>query len=354
MSVAKEFQNERADEDAIEIRLSDVGRFLKNSRLTVGLWAGLFLLLGLLYAALRSANYGATVRVMPELKASAGAGGLNDLKSLAGLAGLSAESLNNPEAIRPDLYPDIVGSIPFTLHLLGQPVVPLGQTRPRRLQDYLLEQARQSLRGRVLGVDDPDEPINAILGSGTLQLSGVQEGLSKQLNQRVTAVIDKKSGIITLTVLMPDPAVAAQVARHTLLHLTNYVTNYRTSKARQQVRFLEGLVDKAHRRYQGAEYALSRYRDLNRSLYLNTAKIEEQRLQADYLLAQSVYNELSRQLEQARIKVQEEVPVFEVLEPAHLPLRKSGIAGAVLAIGFALLGAFLGMVVSVVRRLMHR
>lgn len=352
MTVPKQRRNDLADEEPIHIRLSDVGRFLKNSRLAVLGWALLFLGLGAVYVFFKQDKYTATVRVMPELKGASGAGGLSDLKALAGFAGVGLDNAMAPEAIRPDLYPDIVQSIPFTLHLLSQPVVMVGETKPYSLQQYLAEQAQKSLMGRLRGGQSVEKVVPP--GAPTLRLTRLQEGLSKELNQRVTAVIDKKSGIITITSVMPDPMVAALVAQQTLTHLTEYVTNYRTSKARQQVRFLTQQVNNARRRYQAAEYGLSRYRDLNRSLFLNTAKIEEQRLQADFLLAQTVYNDLSKQLEQARIKVQEEAPVFEVLEPAHLPLRKSGLSGTIILAGFTIFGAVFGLGVFAVRRVLTR
>ncbi|MBC7571847.1 MAG: lipopolysaccharide biosynthesis protein, partial [Spirosoma sp.] len=148
----------------------------------------------------------------------------------------------------------------------------------------------------------------------------------------------------------PDPVVAATVARLSLEYLTDYITNYRTEKARQQVTFLAGQVSESNSKYQASEYALSNYRDKNRNLFLNTAKIEEQRLQADYLLNQSVYNELSKQFAQAKIKVQEETPVFKVLEPATVPLRKSGPKRTIIVLGFAVLGGILGLVYALFRR----
>lgn len=153
---------------------------------------------------------------------------------------------------------------------------------------------------------------------------------------------------------MPDPNVAAAVARQTLDYLTNYVTSYRTGKARQQVQFLEQQVSSARRRYQATEYAVSSYRDRNRNLFLNTARIDEQRLQADFLLAQTVYNDLAKQLEQARIKVQEEAPVFQVLEPPRVPLRKSGPNRLAISVGFAIFGAIVGLAVFFIRWLIHR
>ena len=149
---------------------------------------------------------------------------------------------------------------------------------------------------------------------------------------------------------MPDRVVAATVARLSLEYLTNYITSYRTEKSRNQVNFLERQVANAKSRYQTAEYALSSYRDKNRSLFLNTAKIEEQRLQADFLLTQNLFSELSKQLEQAKIKLSDEAPVFKILEPAQVPLKKSAPKRSLILIGFTIAGAFLGIVWYGIRR----
>ena len=353
MSVTEDKRKATAAEDEIEIRLSDIAQFLKDSRWTVLRWTAAFLVVGLVYALSKPNEYTTAIRVMPELKGAAGAGGLGDLRSLAGLAGVNLDNANQPEAIRPDLYPDIVQSVPFTLYLLRQPVQTAEQKTLHPLQDFLAEQGQNTLLGRLAGSQPAESsaPNAGQPAAGTFQLTKLQEGLSRQLNQRVNAAIDKKSGIMTISATMSDPTVAALVARYTLDHLTKYVTDYRTGKARQQVDFLSRQVNSARRRYQTAEYAVSAYRDRNRATYLNTAKIEEQRLQADFLLAQSVYNDLSKQLELARIKVQEESPVFQVLEPPRVPLTKSGPRRTVLTVGFAIFGAMLGLIVFFVRRL---
>lgn len=352
MSVTEEKLGTHA-EDEIEIRLSDVVKFLKSSRRVIVICTLLFLVLGILYAFSKQNQYTATIRVMPELKGASASGGLGDLKSLAGLAGVNLDNAGSPDAIRPDLYPDIVQSIPFTLFLLSRPVVEINKGKPYPLQQFMLDQSKNSLVSKLFSSQEEEAAlVIAPKDNATLRLTPTQEGLSKQLNQRIKAEIDKKSGIITITSLMPDPAVAATVAQQTLNYLANYVTNYRTSKARNQVQFLDKQISQAKQRYQTAELNLSSYRDRNRSLFLNTAKIEEQRLQAEYLLTQSVYNDLSKQLEQARIKVQEEAPVFQVLEPARVPLRKSGPNRLAIIIGFTLVGAILSLIVQFVRRLL--
>jgi uncharacterized protein involved in exopolysaccharide biosynthesis len=348
--------------DEIEIRLSDIILFLKSSRRTVLRWTLVALVIGVAYVASQPNQYTSYVTVMPELQAK-GSSGLGNLGALAGLAGISLEAgAGGPDAIRPDLYPNMLQSVPFGLYMLKQPVRVDG--RSYTIESYLNWAEQQGFVNRVSkslfgGSSSNDTELaksakeSVTNPSQPLVLSMSQEALIYKMTKRVQADIDKKTGVITITAKMPDPVVAATAARLSLDYLTNYVTNYRTGKSRQQVAFLDKQVTGARRRYEAAEYNLSAYRDRNRSVFLNTAKIEEQRLQADYLLAQTVYNDLSKQLEQARIKVQEEAPVFQVLEPARVPVNKSEPKRTITVLGFILFGAIIGLVVFFIQWLIR-
>jgi uncharacterized protein involved in exopolysaccharide biosynthesis len=362
MSVTEE-KLEEYKGDEIEIRLSDILRFLKDSRQTVIRWTLIAFVIGVLYVSFQPNQYTSYVKVMPELQ-TRGSSSLGNLGALAGLAGISLDAgASGLDAIRPDLYPSMLQSSPFGLYMLKQPVRVDNQTYT--VESYLKLAGQNSLSNRVSSAlfgwlsSDDESPTKSVKEptrnpSQPLVLSQTQEGLVQDMIRRVQAEIDKKTGVITITVKMPDPVVAATVARLSLDYLTNYVTNYRTGKSRQQVTFLDKQVANARRRYEAAEYMLSAYRDRNRSVFLNTAKIEEQRLQADYLLAQTVYNDLSKQLEQARIKVQEEAPVFQLLEPARVPVNKSEPKRTITALGFAIFGAIIGLVIFFVRWLIRR
>lgn len=356
MSITETISKKDREEDEIEIRLGDIVQFIKDSRWVVLRWVIGSVAVGIIYVFSKQNQYTSIVKVMPELKSSGVPGGLGDLKSLAGLAGVSLNGPNaSSEAVRPDLYPDILQSVPFSLHLLNQRVTTSTNAGLQSLQDYLTNDNQNAIASFLSGffAEDTDisiKPTSATTAP-TLRLTRQQEALSKEIHGRVNADMDKKSGIITITSEMPDPVVAATVARQSLDYLTNYVTNYRTSKSRQQAQFLAKQVDASRRRYESAELRLSIYRDRNRSLFTNTAKIEEQRLQADYLLAQTVYNDLEKQLEQAKIKVEEESPVFQILEPAKVPLKKSGPKRLLIIIGFSIVGAFIGLILSFIKKL---
>ena len=349
----------QSDPDEIEIRLNDIVRFFKENRLRILIGALIGLLIGGLYAFSKPNMYTAQVTVMPESQ-SKGGGSLGNLGSLAGLAGISLDNLGGQDAIRPDLYPNVLQSVPFALDLLKQPVYSQKFKAKMTLQEFINRIGDTGFFSVITGFfsrdgksekEERSDPKNF---SQAIQVTKEQDELIRLIQGSTSAVHDKKTGIITITATAPDPVVAATVARLSLEYLTNYITTYRTEKARKQVAFLIQQVQEAKGKYQALEYSLSAYRDRNRSLFLSTAKIEEQRLQADYLLAQSVYNELSKQMEQAKIKVQEETPVFKALEPPTVPLRKSGPKRTLIMLGFAIAGAFLSTTLAIGRLVSRR
>ena len=353
MSITEAINRKNSEEeDEIEIRLSDIILFLKKNRRRI-IWGFVIgLCIGALYAFSKPNMYTTEVTVLPESQ-SKGAG-LGSLGSLAGLAGINVDNINSQDAIRPDLYPNVLHSVPFALYLLKQPVYSTKLRAKMTLEEFInrffangfFDWLNSFFPASGSDEEKPD-PKNF---SKAIQVTKKQSELIKLIQTSATAEHDKKTGIITIIAIEPDPAVAATVARLSLDYLTNYVTNYRTEKARNQVIFLSQRVNEAKSNYQSSEYALSSYRDRNRNLYLNTAKIDEQRLQADYLLAQAVYNELTKQLEQAKIKVQEETPVFKTLEPPTVPLKKSGPKRTLIMLGFGVIGVIISLAIALFRR----
>jgi uncharacterized protein involved in exopolysaccharide biosynthesis len=345
------------DSDEIEIRLSDIVRFLRRSRKAILLGGMLGAVVGILYAFSKSNEYSSQVTVMPEVQGKGGSG-MGSLGSLAGLAGINLDNLSGAaDAIRPDLYPNVIQSVPFALDLMQQPVYSKEFKQIQTVDAYLTKHIDGTFGSKLSGLlrfgsDKKEEILDPTNSSGALQVTQQQDDRIKEIQDRVTTLYDKKSGIITLSATMPDPVVAASVAKCSLNYLTNYAIAYRTEKARQQVEFLTRQVMASKRRYQAAEVTLSSYRDRNRSLFLNTAKIEEQRIQAEFLLSQDLYNNLSKQLEMAKIKVQEETPVFKTLEPAQVPLKKSGPKRVMIMAGFLVAGILVPVIYRIAMKLL--
>ncbi len=332
----------RQDTDEIEINIKDIIQFLRENFKRIAIWAFAFSVVGAIYSLLVQNEFESKTTLMPEIAGKNSAGGLS---ALAGLAGFDLGSLTSSgEAVRPDLYPNILQSLPFALHLLKQKVYVSETSDTTSVENYFLNQDK-SLFEKWFGASKKEEAkwLDPQKKSNTVELTKVQDNLVKEVLLRVTTTFDRKTGIINIGTKMPDPVMAANVARISADYLKEYVTSYRTEKTKRQVTFLKNQVTEAKQRYQNAESALAHFKDGNRFLVLSTPKVEEARLTADFMFAQNVFNDLTRQYEQAKIKVEEETPVFKVLEPAKIPLKRSEPKRTIMVI----ISAFLGMLVGV-------
>ena len=103
-------------------------------------------------------------------------------------------------------------------------------------------------------------------------------------------------------------------------------------------RFLE-----AKQRYEQTQIEFATFRDQNKNVSTAYAQTEEERLQNGYQSAFNVYNGLAQQLEQAKIKVQEAMPVFKVLNTVQMPLKKSKPKMSLIFVAMICFGGFMGI-----------
>lgn len=259
-------------------------------------------------------------KLLPEISSGSSSKLSGGLGALAGLAGIDIGSVSSLDAVRPDLYPNIIQSTPFAIHILKQKAYVSELSKTISLEEYLKSKQISWFSGNKSSQHERLDPQNF---SKAIELDLAKDNLVKEVYNRINASFDRKTSIITISVKMPDPVLAANVANLTLEYLKNYVTNYRTEKAKLDLAFLEKQVNIARKRYQNSEVAFANFQDKNRFLILQSAKIQESRLNSEFSTAQSIYNDLNRQYEQAKIKVQEITPVFNVYEPPQIPLVKS-------------------------------
>jgi uncharacterized protein involved in exopolysaccharide biosynthesis len=256
-------------------------------------------------------KYKSSAQLLPEFNSNKFGG----LSSLASLAGLDASGSSESDAFRPDLFPNILQSSPSLLYLLNQPVeTDSGKSYPTLLSYY--------------------EQINKVkVNPGFLKLN-IADSLYKykpeelliigSIKQSISSNFDKKSGIVFVEVEMTEPKVAAIMLTNCIKFLKQYVTEYRYGKKHDQVNFVQSQLKSAKSRMVKSEYALQNYRDTNRNLFLNTAKIQNQKLEEEYSLAYAVYNDLLRESERLSIEQQDDKPLFQILEPPTIPVSKSG------------------------------
>jgi uncharacterized protein involved in exopolysaccharide biosynthesis len=331
----------KKNDSPAEIRLLDLIIFFNKYILILVIAVLVFGLAGILYSFTLTRKYTAQTILLPEYSM----GNSNSFFSIA-----AGAEKGGAEKLTPDLYPDILHGTPFGIQLLSTPVTDEKANNFPSLEAFLHRNAdKQSLFRQFLSLFSKSSESNKEVRSTSklpniLLLTRQENSLIRSATNLVSASVDKKNGIITIECEMTDPVVAAILVEASKNYLINYVEEYRTSKTSEQVKFFEKMVNSAKKRQQDAEYALQSYRDRNRNTFLNVARIEEQRLQGEYTLSQALYNDLSAKLEQSKIRVKEEKPVFKVLEPSKVPLDKSSPKRPIIAFIFAVIGGLSALI----------
>lgn len=343
-----EHQPVSADDDELQIDWMGILRQILAIRKTLYKAAGIGLILGILIALGTPKQYTVSITLSPEMGSS---------KSGNGLASMAASFLggsvgaDSPDALNATLAPDIVTSTPFLLELFDARVVSQDKKIDTTFTAYLDEQ-KSSWAGYILklpgmavgGIKSlftDEEEKTTTVQEGAIELNEKDALKLEGLRKQISAEVDKKTAITTLSITLQDPKVTATIADSVVSKLQQYITTYRTSKAKEDCQYLEKLYKERQQEYYDAQQRYARYVDANSNVVFQSTMAERERLQNDMNLAYQVYSQVAQQLQVARAKVQEEKPVFAVVEPAVVPLNPSGTSRKVIVIGFVFLAVAL-------------
>lgn len=329
------------EDDEIQIDWMDILRQIITIRRKLYKAAVIGLIIGIVIAISIPKQYTVSVTLSPEMGSS---------KSGSGLASMAASFIggsigsDSPDALNASLAPDIVASTPFLLELMNSRVVTKDRSIDTTLTAYLEEQKSPwwstilKVPGMVIGginslFNKNKENQSETAENGSIELCEKDAQKLGSLRNLVTAEVDKKTAITTLTVTLQDPKVVATVADSVVSKLQQYITAYRTTKAKEDCKYLEILYKERQQEYYEAQQRYANYVDANSNVVYQSTIAERERLQNDMNLAYQVYSQVAQQLQVARAKVQEEKPIFAVVEPAVVPLKPSGTSRKVLVLG---------------------
>ena len=121
-----------------------------------------------------------------------------------------------------------------------------------------------------------------------------------------------------------------------------YITEFKIKKATDKLSFIEGRHAELKGEFLKSQKSYAWFGIKTRNISTAIAATEEERLKSEYTIALSVYNELTKQMEQAKIQVEENIPVFSVIQPAKVPLEKTKPKKVVILIVWIFLGGILG------------
>lgn len=305
-------------------------------------WGVIGAVVGLVLAFSIPKTYKASVLLAPEAEMKMGSG----VSSIASMMGINLN--NSVDAISVEMYPDVVHSTPFIYELFDLPLefVRNDSTINTTLLDYMLNYQKSAWWSHIMSL--PFKAIGWIMSIGKedivadgelnmYNLPKKEREVVKHFANNIAVFIDKKTSKLSMSIEMQDPKVASDVMERIVVNLKKFMSDYRTSKARQDVDNLSVICEQRRQDYQKAQRAYAEYADANKNISRKSAMIELERLQQEMNLAYQVYSQVAVQMEGARIQEQQAKPVFVVIDPVVVPNRKYAPSKVKYLVGFGFL-----------------
>ncbi|WP_294614806.1 chain-length determining protein [uncultured Bacteroides sp.] len=295
---------------------------------------GIGTVIGLVIAFGTPKEYTASTLIVPEGYGRSASSGMSALADMAGVD-ISSSSIMGRDAIYPSLYPAIVNSTPFLVRLFNVKVHEQKDSTAIPLSQYLKERQKTPwwsvitsapfrLANWTMAIFREKPKVKKVKKQiDIFQLTHEEAGMAGTIASRITVGVDKKKRVITLFVTMQDPLVAATVADTVRVHLKEYITEYRTGKARRSLEYAEKFRKAAQNVYHEAQEKYTRYADVNQGLVKLASRAEQARLRNEMELALAAYNRAELQVQAAKARVKKETPVYAVIQPVQVPLAPS-------------------------------
>lgn len=317
------------DDGEAEVEIDWVGmlaKLLKYKKFII-IWTVIATIVGIAVALAQNRKYSVTVMLAPEVQSTTRTGGLSSIASMLGVGKVSLG--NSSDALNITLFPEICNSTPFLTQLFDVYIQPseindeTGEPYEKtKVYDYILgnykpKSAFAQWLEDLLKKDEKDgDKVDTINIS---HLTKPQLKAVENLQKMISAEVDEKTGVTMISVVSKDPQIAQELADTVCQHLQDYVINYRTKKAKDDLDYYTRLTDEAKEKMLQVQAEYARTVDFDRSVILQSVSSKKEQLQQEANLTQQIYAQLEQQKEAANAKYQELKPVFAVVQPGSIP-----------------------------------
>lgn len=339
-----------------------------NKKIILGITAIIFLMGIIIYTGSERLYY-SEISLVPE-RTNPQSNRLQQVQQFANIFG--NQNLQEATEISAAMYPGIVESLPFQIELMKQQIYFSEIDREVTIYEYFTEYREKSLTensadflwnitfglpstigGLFRSGGGEREPVNFdeldIFDTPKIVDSSIRN-VARTMSNWTTVSREPQTNLVMIGVSFPDANAAAEITNAIKELLQRYVTEYRTDKALNDLRFIEEQYEVAKANFLETQDSLALFQDRNRNISTASLEVQVQRLQSEYNLAFELYEFFAKRLSDARIKVQEDTPVFRVQEPAIVPSVPSHPRALRIIIGSVFLGLFLGILLVYLRK----
>ncbi len=358
-SVKEVFQSDKVD-------IIEIFQLYKSKYLTFTISLGLILFLGIVKTCSSPTEYEAVSTKLSELESGSGFG-MRQMEGLSKMTGVNLPALENSMTpYDPSMYPQLVTNKSFLLSLINEKFYFVTKGRAMSLKEYYLEENPNDAvvtfynnitnfpqkffsffeknnksnfidlkNSNVISDDDSEQLLK--ISQDDIYVMGIIKDKIK---------IESEGRMINLSVKMPEAVIAAEMNNIIFEKILDYVTAYKTEKQRNNLMFIEERTKEAEENFKKSQINLAVFRDINQGVLTQRAFAREEQLQSEFNMAFSLYSNLRQELENTKIQLKRETPLFSDFDKVVIPNEPVNRSLLITIIIYLFLGLVVGFTIS--------
>ena len=311
------------DNNHDEIDLIELLKTAWNGRKQIITISFVFVLIGISTALLLPVIYSSSTTFINSQTESSSTAGLS---GVASLVGINLSGMSSGSEIPPTMYPQIGESVEFK----------------RTLVDSYIDEKEQIKLGDFLANYNSIEK-SVTENSNKLFISEFENELFDVMNDVISISVDQKEGFVTISANMPNSEYAANTCINAREILQKIIIDSRIKSAKQKLEYSEKQLASKRIEFEEIQNKLAYFNDSNINLVTSSVINERDKLEAEFQIINAVMIELSKQVEQRKLQVSEDTPVFSIVKEASMPVKRSSPKRTQVVLIFG----FVGIIVSV-------
>ena len=247
-----------------QIDIIQIIKVLWRERLLFYITMTISVLLGIIIAFSIPKSFTSEAKLAPEF--NNGTPSNSNISDIASMVGIDVNSSGgSADAIYPDIYPDIIKSTPFVTDLFNVKISSNDNSfKNITYYEYLEKHQNAPWWDKLIGGIQKTFSKKKACSNGSLRVNNFkltqdQNDILNIISHSINCSVDKKNSIITIDVTAQDPLVAAILADTIQSRLQEYITDYRTRKAKNDLAYTMKLIREAKGRYTKSQKKYANY-----------------------------------------------------------------------------------------------
>ena len=326
-----------SDKNKIEqsdyINITEIVIKLINKKSTIYKSTLLGFTLGLVIAIFSANEYSSYSTFVPQLSSGLNSSS-NPLTTLSSLAGLKRTDLNNDGVeISPLIYPLIIESVPYRLELLESKI--LYNDQKISVREFLLEKSTFNLIDffnsyivggpkKIVGLLFQKKELETNNKSDIYSITEQDNILFKKLNSLLKLTLNERDRFVTISTTHRNKTIPAQITKNAEIILQSKIIDYKVQYSKEILDYVSKEYNLKLGERNNLQDQIAIFKDRNININSSLYKNKLDRLTSELQILNVVCQQLASQLEDAKLQVNKETPVFTIIEPVTNPFEKSG------------------------------